>query len=120
MLSLGAMLTEPDLIGVLGRDITGVLVEISRSGCLLETPFRVDAGALGMLRLVMGGNEYGDAVRIARCQALPGAGDRFHLGVEFVWLDAPEEHSIRRLASAFGNAGCPASARTGVLMGTPD
>jgi hypothetical protein len=108
MFRVETMLTDHDLIGVLGRDITVTLVEISRSGCLLESPCALDAGTLGMLRLTTQGVEYSDAVRIARCAELPGTGGRFHIGAEFVWLDAPEPNSLRRLAAMYQDGGSQA------------
>jgi hypothetical protein len=82
--------------------MTVTLVEISRSGCLLETRHQIDVGTLGMLHVEVDGREYGDAVRIARCLAVPGAGHRFHVGAEFVWLDTPGDRSLRRFASTLG------------------
>jgi hypothetical protein len=107
MHSLNSMLTDHDLIGVLGRDITVTLVEMSRSGCLLESACALDAGTLGMLRLVNDGVEYRDAVRITRCTEMPGTGGRFRLGAEFVWLDAPEQSSLRRLAATYRSSSPP-------------
>jgi hypothetical protein len=114
MLSLTAVLSEHDVVGVLGRDITVLVVEIGRSGCLLESPSRVEPGGLGLLRLIAGAREFRDAVRIARCQEVAGAGERFHLGAEFIWLEPPEEHSIRTLASRlFGADGVSAASSFG-------
>lgn len=98
-LSIEAILTERNLISVLRRDMAVTLVEISRSGCLLECSQAVDVGTLGMLHLELDGRPYGDPVRVAHCHAIPGAGDRFHVGAEFVWLDAPGDNSLRSFAS---------------------
>jgi hypothetical protein len=105
MFRVETVLTDEDLIGVLGREITVTLVEISRSGCLLESPCALDTGTLGMLRLMTEGTEYQDAVRVARCAEMPGTGGRFHVGAEFVWLDAPEQNSLRRLAAMYRTGG---------------
>jgi PilZ domain len=101
--SLGAFLDDPDVIGVLRRDISVRLVDISRTGCLLESDFVVDVGTLGTLHLDIAGRDFQDAVRVGRCQVIPGAGDRYHVGVEFVWLDAPDDSSLRRLAGMLGH-----------------
>lgn len=98
-LSIEAILTERNLISVLRRDLAVTLVEISRSGCLLECAAPVDAGTLAVLHLELDGRQYGDPVRVAHCHPVAGAGDRFHVGAEFVWFDAPDEHSLRRFAS---------------------
>lgn len=103
-LSLDAILTEQDVIGVVRRDLRVRLVEISGSGCLLESACQIEPGAVVMLQLGVGGREVRDAVRITRCQAVPGAGDRFRVGAEFVWLDAPGERSLRRFARMLPHA----------------
>lgn len=103
-LPLDALLSEPDVIGVVQRDISVRLVDISRTGCLFESDCGVEVGTLGMLHLDVEGREYRDAVRVGRCQAIPGAGDRFHVGAEFVWLDPPGDSALRRLAGAIGLA----------------
>ncbi len=101
-LPLDAVLSEPDVIGVVQRDVPVRLVDISCAGCLFESDRAVEVGTIAMLHLDVGGHEYRDALRVERCQAISGAGDRFHVGAEFAWLEPPGEGSLRRLAASIG------------------
>ena len=96
---LTAILSEQDLVGVLGRDFAVNIVEIGRTGCLFESASDVAPGTFGMVRVTIDGAEYQDAIRVTRSTPLLGAGARYQLGAEFVWLAAPGPHSLRRLAS---------------------
>jgi hypothetical protein len=94
---LDAILSSDDLVAVLGRDVTVRLVNVSNSGCLLQSELRLAEGTVGTLRLTFEGADYADDVRIMRCQA-PAAGDNwFKLGVQFLWTSHPSERSLRRL-----------------------
>ena len=98
--SLDKILSAHDVMAVLGRDVAVRLVDISGSGCLLQTETRLAEGTTGTLKLSYGGIDYADDVRIMRCQA-PAAGDNwFKLGVEFLWTSHPSERSLRRLIAA--------------------
>jgi PilZ domain-containing protein len=100
---LQAILSAADLIGALGRRTDVVVVDISRSGCLLESPSDIPIGTLAVVRVQMDGEEYSDAVRVTRSQRMAGAGERYRIGTEFAWLSAPDKHSVRRLASAISS-----------------
>jgi hypothetical protein len=43
-------------------------------------------------------------VRVARCQRIEGAGEVYHLGVEFLWTSSPGQHSLRRLVTRLRGA----------------
>ena len=97
MEQLDAILQSNDLVAVLGRDVTVRLLNVSNSGCLLQSETRMAEGTVGTLRLSFEGAEYADDVRIMRCQP-PTAGDNwFKLGVQFLWTSHPNERSLRRL-----------------------
>ena len=49
------------------------LVNISRSGCLLQAPRAVRVGTVGRLRVALDDTEYADDVRVARCDTAKGA-----------------------------------------------
>ena len=99
MKQLDALLSSDDLVAVLGRDVTVRLVNVSNSGCLLQSELRLAEGTVGTLRLTFEGADYADDVRIMRCQA-PAAGDNwFKLGVQFLWTSQPGERSLRRLVA---------------------
>jgi pilus assembly protein Flp/PilA len=89
-----------EVLGVLARSIPARLVEISRSGCLLESRHRVDAGTIGELRLTVGGELLRDDVRVTRCVLVEGSAANYLVGAEFVQTRRPGESSIRRAVSA--------------------
>jgi hypothetical protein len=96
-----------DSCGVIRRDIGARLVNISMSGCLLETASPLPIGLVGTLQMTIGTTDYDDLVRVVRCQGVEGTGHRHHIAVQFVWADVPAERSLRRAAGwggPFGNA----------------
>ena len=95
------LLTGPSVIAVLGRDVVVRLLEISRSGCLLESSHAMPAGTIAALAIEIDGREYMDEVRVSRSQLLAGVGERYQLGVEFLWLRLPREQFAPQLR---GNA----------------
>jgi hypothetical protein len=98
--ALDAILRSHDVVAVLGRDVTIRLVDISNSGCLIQSEVRLAEGTTGTVRVTYGGADYVDDVRIVRCQA-PNAGDHwFRLGAEFLWTTHPGERSLRRVVAA--------------------
>jgi pilus assembly protein Flp/PilA len=95
------------ICGVLARTIASRVVEVSRSGCLLESDHRVENGTVGELCIRVGDRELFDDVRVARCVRIEGAGARYLVAVEFLQTRRPDEQSIRR-------------ALTGILRGVHD
>jgi len=91
-----------DLVAVLGRDVTVWLVDISICGCLLESNSQVAEGTAGSLKVTFGGHEYADAIRVNRCQEIPGS-PRYRLGAEFLWTTRPGRYSLRQLIVNFKN-----------------
>ena len=99
MEALEMILGAHDVVAVLGRDIAVRLMDISNSGCLLQSETRLAEGTTGTLRLSYGGVDYVDDVRIMRCQ-IPNGGDSwFRLGAQFLWTTTPGEHSLRRVVA---------------------
>jgi hypothetical protein len=82
-------------MGVLTRDFTIHLLNCSPTGCLLETSAPLDVGTIGSITLTIDGEELHDHVRIVRCQPLAGAGERYHVGVQFLWVGALTRHTLR-------------------------
>ena len=93
---LRTLLASADLVGVLQRDIDARTLNVSGSGCLLETASPVDEGTVAQLRMRIGGVEYRDDVRVIRCSRVEGAGATHHVGVEFAWTTQPGARSLRR------------------------
>jgi hypothetical protein len=93
---LDALLGAPDVVAVLGRDVAVRLIDISNSGCMIQSETRLAEGTTGTLRLSYGGADYVDDVRIVRCQA-PTADGWYRLGAQFLWTSNPSERSLRRV-----------------------
>jgi hypothetical protein len=87
-------LPEPD--GMLARNVPMRLIDIGRSGCLLESHQRLENGTLGELRLQVADETFVDDVRVTRCVLVEGSGSLYRVGAEFVQTRRPGEHSIRR------------------------
>lgn len=106
-----ALRCQMELVGVLTRQIPTRLIEISRSGGLLESGQRIDEGTVGALRLEIEGQSYLEDVRATRCVAIAGSGSSYLVGVEFLQTGRPDGSSIRRALSgslgdfSLGNAG---------------
>ena len=100
MEQLDAILRADDLVAVLGRDVSVRLLNVSASGCLLQSEIRMAEGTVGTLRLSYEGSDYSDDVRIMRCQAPAGGDNWFKLGVQFLWTSHPGERSLRRLIAS--------------------
>ena len=94
-----ALLSSQSALGVLARDMSVRLLEISRGGCLLESSSHVPVGTLGALSVEVDGTEYVDQVRVVRCQLIPGAGSTHRVGAEFLALHLPGDRSLRRYAA---------------------
>jgi hypothetical protein len=86
--------SEPD--GMLARNVPMRLIDIGRTGCLLESHQRVENGTLGELRLQVDDEIFVDDVRVTRCVLVEGSGALYRVGAEFVQTRRPGEHSIRR------------------------
>ena len=97
--AIDAVLKTSDLVAVLGRQVTVQVVNISASGCLLESGNRLAPGATGSLVVRFEGRDYADDVRIMRCQQCEGASGTYLIGAEFVWTNPPHDGSLRRIVT---------------------
>jgi PilZ domain-containing protein len=91
----GTLQCEVELTGVLARQIPTRLVEISRSGCLLESSHRIEEGTVAALSLEVRGQRFSGDVRATRCVAVAGLGSRYLVGVEFLDTGRTDGASIR-------------------------
>ena len=73
MAALADVLGSDDVIGIVARETRVRLVNISVSGCLLESAHRIEHGTTGMLEVVV--------------------------GAEFLWTSHPGSWSLRRMVS---------------------
>jgi hypothetical protein len=84
-----------DQLGVLTRERQVRLLNWSVSGCLLETNTRVPLGAIASIRITIEGRELSDDVQVVRCQPIAGAGERYHVGAQFLWTKPLVRQSLR-------------------------
>ena len=85
----------PEQLGVLTRERQVRLLNCSVSGCLLETNCRIPVGATASVRVIIDGCELADDVQIVRCQPIAGAGDKYHVGAQFLWTQPKKSQSLR-------------------------
>jgi len=93
-------LEGPEVIGMLARHVPTRLIDISRTGCLLESRQRVEHGTVGELRLQVDRDIFVDDVLVTRCVLVEGSGSLYLVGAEFVQTRRPGERSIRRAVTA--------------------
>ena len=102
--ALDAILQTADVVAVLGRSVPVQLIDVSNSGCLVQSTSGLLEGTIGSLRVSYGHEEYVDDVRVMRCQA-PANGDGwFRIGAQFLWTSQPHARSLRRLVAGLQSA----------------
>ncbi len=97
---------------VLTRQLRARVINVSGSGCLIESHQRLEVGTIGSLRLQIGSQEYLDDVEVVRCQPIEGS-SMCHVGVRFLWTTARHAQSIRHAVRCYGAelAGVPNTTR---------
>ena len=80
---------------VLMREHLMRIVDISRSGCLIESRQRVEVGTVGRLRLRLGPEECTDDIEVVRCDAVGLGQVAYHIGVRFLWTTPRQPGTIR-------------------------
>ena len=88
---------------VLTRELCVRLIDVSASGCLIESNRPIDLGTAATLSVELDGKEYEDDVQVFRCQAIAGAGATYRIGMRFLWPALLHERSIRHALA--GRAG---------------
>ena len=84
-----------DCPAVLIRECHVRVLDVSRSGCLIESRRRVQVGTVGRLRLTLGADECEDDVEVVRCDAVARSRSLYYVGVRFLWTTPPKAGSIR-------------------------
>lgn len=92
-------------VGVLRHDVTVRVLDVSPTGCLLETNMLVENGREGTLRIVLDGQELVERITVVRCQPLHGAGTRCLVGVRFSSATARPEGRLQAVVSQVSAAG---------------
>ena len=90
---------------VLIRDIPVCLLDVSLSGCLLESRTRLQTPVAGQLRVIVNGESRADDIRLSRCVFVEGSGVAYRAGAEFLWIELPGERSLRRAVRLFQDGG---------------
>jgi len=90
----------PEVAGMLARNVPTRLIDISRTGCLLESRQRVEDGTVGELQLQVDRETLVDDVRVTRCVLVEGSGSIYRVGAEFVQTRRAGDRSIRRAIAA--------------------
>jgi hypothetical protein len=94
-----------DSAGVLTREVRVRVINISASGCLVESQRPMDVGMVGQLRMLFGSDEYTDHFQVVRCQPIQGAGALFHVGLRYLWITKYHagsiRHGVRHLVAMF-------------------
>ena len=93
-----------DSLGVLTREQRVRVVNVSESGCLLETERPLDVGTVGKLHVRFGAEEYSDVIEVVRCHAIRGAGSTYHVGMRFLWTTPRCEGTIRQAIARYVGA----------------
>jgi len=84
------------VLGIAVDSIEIRLIEVSRSGCLLESSRQVAPGTAGEIRIDFDGRVLIEALRVTRCKRIEGAGPLFRLGAEFIRTRQLDDWSLRR------------------------
>jgi hypothetical protein len=89
------MIHESGSPAVLMREHRMRIVDVSRSGCLIESPQPLEVGTVGRLRLRLGPAECSDDVEVVRCDAVGLAHVVYYIGVRFLWTTPRQVGTIR-------------------------
>jgi hypothetical protein len=97
---------EDDELGTLTSELRVRVLNGSATGCLVESTRAVMVGTVAGLRVNLLGREYDDQVQVTRCQSIAGAGNIFHIAMEFLSTTPPYagslRHAIHRKLGQFG------------------
>ena len=89
--------TDSRRVGILTREVQTRILNVSASGCLIETNARMAVGTTGSLSVELGGRIYADDVQVIRCQPIEGAGSVYHVGARFLWTAPPADGTLRSI-----------------------
>ena len=84
-----------DQLGALTSELRVRVLNGSATGCLVESTRALRVGIIAGLRVNLLGREYDDQVQVTRCHAIGGAGNIFHVAMEFLSTTPPYAGSFR-------------------------
>jgi hypothetical protein len=79
----------------LTRELPMRVIDVSESGCLVETRRPIEVGTIGILQFTLGTQECMDDVEVVRCEAVEGVRGLYHVGVRIRWTRPRQPGSIR-------------------------
>jgi hypothetical protein len=79
----------------LTRELPVRVIDVSESGCLIETRRRMEVGTIAALHLRLGTQHCTDDVEVMRCDAVRGVRNVYHVGVRLLWTTPRKAGSIR-------------------------
>jgi hypothetical protein len=82
-------------LGALTCELPVRVLNGSATGCLVESSRALAVGTVAGLRVNLLGREYDDQVQVTRCQSIVGAGNIFHIAMEFLSTTPPYAGSLR-------------------------
>jgi len=88
---------DEEQLASLTKQIGVRVLNCSANGCLLETNAAIAVGSVARLRVEFGGGEFDDTVRVVRCDALTGASNVYHVGIQFLATTPPYAWTLRYL-----------------------
>ena len=83
------------------RDLVWRVLDISPSGCLIESRRRLDVGTVGRLHLKFGDETCVDDVEVVRCDAIEGVRSLYHVGARFLPTTPRHVGSIRHAVARY-------------------
>jgi hypothetical protein len=86
---------DDEAFGALTSELRVRVLNASATGCLIESTRALPVGTVAGLRVRLLDRDYDDEVQITRCQALAGAGNIFHIAMQFLSTAPPYAGSLR-------------------------
>jgi hypothetical protein len=83
----------------LTRELAVRVIDLSASGCLVESGRRMEVGTIGTLLVRLGDEECEDDVEVVRCDAVKGVPNLYHVGVRLLWTTPRRAGTIRQAAA---------------------
>jgi len=104
--------------GVLNKEWRVRFLNWSLSGCLIESPARIDVGSVVSVTLNIDGCEFVDQLQVVRCQAIEGSSSVSHVGAQFLWTaaPAPDSRCLRSIVSCLAADGAAAVGRRELIV----
>jgi hypothetical protein len=87
--------SDRNALGALTSELRIRVLNGSATGCLVESSRALRVGTVAGLRVNLFGREYDDQVQVRRCQLIVGAGNIFHVAMEFISTRPPYTGSLR-------------------------